>query len=114
MVSASSQPAAAAIRAGIRRLTGVLPNAMPGTNYLRQIDMPYERYILDAMAVFDEQDRRDLYAPEFGALVHGIDPYRHQLLNFAGSADRGWEARDDGVRPQDLSPQRRADEGRPA
>jgi asparagine synthase (glutamine-hydrolysing) len=81
------------IRAGIRRMTGVLPNALPGANYLRQIDMPYERYILDAMAVFDEQDRRDLYAPEFSAFVHGIDPYRHQLLNFAGSNDRGWEAR---------------------
>jgi asparagine synthase (glutamine-hydrolysing) len=81
------------VREGIRRMTGVLPPTVRGTNYLRRIDIPYERYILDAMAVFDEEDRRGLYTSHFADLVNGIDPYRHQLPNFAGSTDRGWEAR---------------------
>ena len=82
-----------AVRSGIRRITDVLPPALPGTNYLRQIDVPYERYVLDAMAVFDEQDRGGLYSSEFGEMVKGIDAYRHQLPNFAGSSSRGWAGR---------------------
>ena len=81
------------VRSGIRRMTGILPNGLRGTNYLRRIDIPYERYILDAMAVFDEADRRRLYSPHFADVVAGVDPYQHQLPNFAGSAGRGWEAR---------------------
>jgi asparagine synthase (glutamine-hydrolysing) len=72
---------------------GVLPSGVRGTNYLRRIDIPYERYILDAMAVFDEADRRSLYTPDFAEALQGIDPYQHHLPNFAGSLDRGWEAR---------------------
>ncbi len=71
----------------------MLPAAVPASNYLRRIDMPYERYILDAMAVFDEQDRRDLYGSDFAELVRNVDPYEHQLPNFGGSDGRGWEAR---------------------
>ena len=81
------------VRSGIRRLTDALPAALPGTNYLRQIDVPYERYILDAMAVFDEQDRLGLYSSDFAETVHGVDAYQHQLPNLAGSSRRGWEAR---------------------
>jgi asparagine synthase (glutamine-hydrolysing) len=81
------------VRSGIRRTMGVLPSGVRGTNYLRRIDIPYERYILDAMAVFDEADRRSLYTPDFAEALRGIDPYQHHLPNFAGSLDRGWEAR---------------------
>ncbi len=81
------------MRTGIRRVTDALPAGVRGTNYLRRIDIPYERYILDAMAVFDEGDRRSLYSTDFAEQVNAIDPYRHQLPNLAGSLDRGWEAR---------------------
>src|SRR5204862_6144507 len=57
------------VRAGIRRVTGILPRGVRGTNYLRRIDIPYERYILDALAVFDEQDRHGLYASHFAEEV---------------------------------------------
>jgi asparagine synthase (glutamine-hydrolysing) len=81
------------VRSGIRQLSNVLPGGMPGTNYLRRADIPYERYILDAMAVFDEADRRALYATDFAAATMHVDPYRHQLPNFGGSAGRNWEER---------------------
>jgi asparagine synthase (glutamine-hydrolysing) len=81
------------VRSGIRRMTGVLPPGVRGTNYLRRIDVPYERYILDAMAVFDEEDRRGLYTAHFAEALKGIDPYQHHLPNLAGSVERGWEAR---------------------
>jgi asparagine synthase (glutamine-hydrolysing) len=80
------------LRTGISRTTRGLPR-LPGTNYLRRIDIPYERYILDAMAVFDEQDRHDLYSTDFAEIVSDIDPYRRQLPNLAGPSSRGWEAR---------------------
>src|SRR6185437_64593 len=62
------------VRTTIHRMTRMMPAGVPGANYLRSIDIPYERYILDAMAVFDEQDRRELYASDFKETVQGIDP----------------------------------------
>jgi asparagine synthase (glutamine-hydrolysing) len=74
-------------------MTDVLPSGVRGTNYLRRIDIPYERYILDAMAVFDERDRQDLYSTDFARTVAHVDPYRHQLVNLGAGRRRGWEAR---------------------
>jgi len=81
------------VRAGIRRVAGMLPSGLRGTNYLRRLDIPYERYVLDAMAVFDEQDRRTLYAHPFAADVTNLDPYAHHLQNLGGSRRRGWPER---------------------
>lgn len=81
------------VRAGIRQLSGVLPPGVPGRNFLRQIDIPYERYILDAMAVFDDEDRRALYAPAFAEATRGVDPYQHNLPHLGGGTDRSWQAR---------------------
>ena len=80
-------------RAGIRRLSGLLPHHFPGSNFLRQIDIPYERYILDAMAVFDDEDRRALYAPAFADATKGIDAYRHHLPHLSSGIDRSWPTR---------------------
>jgi asparagine synthase (glutamine-hydrolysing) len=81
------------VRSGIRRAAGVMPRGVRGTNYLRRIDIPYERYVLDAMAVFDEADRRSLYASGFAETIRGSDPYRHHLANLAGDRDQGWASR---------------------
>jgi asparagine synthase (glutamine-hydrolysing) len=83
----------APVRSGIRRLTALIPSAVPGTNYLRRIDTPYERYVLDAMAVFDDDDRVGLYTREFANAVRRADPYQHHLMNLAAGGDRGWPAR---------------------
>lgn len=81
------------VRAGIRRLSGVLPPGVPGRNFLHQIDVPYERYILDAMAVFDDEDRRSLYAPAFVDAARGVDAYRRHLSHLSGGKSRSWPAR---------------------
>ncbi len=81
------------LRAGIGRVTSLLPPGIRGTNYLRRIDIPYERYILDAMAVFDEADRRSLYGSRFADTVKDLDPYEHHLPHFVGSTTLAWEAR---------------------
>jgi asparagine synthase (glutamine-hydrolysing) len=81
------------VRTGIQRMTAALPPGVRGTNYLRRIDIPYERYILDAMAVFDEADRGDLYSAGFADTVRHVDAYQHHLPNLARPGGRGWEAR---------------------
>lgn len=81
------------MRTGIRQFSSILPSVVPGRNFLRQIDIPYERYILDAMAVFDDEDRRALYAPAFADSTRGVDPYQHNLLHLGGGTARSWQAR---------------------
>ncbi len=83
-----------AVRSTIGQLTARVPASVPGSNYLRRIDIPYERYILDAMAVFDEQDRTALYASDFAAVTRTCDPYEYQLSNLpAEPPRRSWEER---------------------
>ena len=81
------------MRSGIRHLGNSLPRAIPGSNFLRRIDIPYERYILDAMAVFDEADRQAIYSSAMKETLKGADPYRHHLPHLQGSTSRSWEAR---------------------
>jgi asparagine synthase (glutamine-hydrolysing) len=81
------------VRSGIRRAAAVLPAAVRGGNYLRRADIPYERYVLDAMAVFDEADRRSLYAFGLAEVTRLLDPYKHHLANFDGDPRRGFAAR---------------------
>jgi asparagine synthase (glutamine-hydrolysing) len=81
------------VRASIRKLSTLLPPGIPGTNFLRHIDIPYERYSLDSRAIFDEEDRRALYAPLLAEVVGKSDPYRYLLPHLQGPADRSWAAR---------------------
>jgi asparagine synthase (glutamine-hydrolysing) len=81
------------MRTGIRHLSRAIPPGVPGRNFLRHIDMPYERYVLDAMAVFDVEDRRAIYSSAFADLARSMDPYGHNLPQLAGGADRSWQAR---------------------
>jgi asparagine synthase (glutamine-hydrolysing) len=81
------------LRAGIRRLGGLLPAGLPGRNFLCRADMPYARYILDAIAVFDDEDRRRLYGPLFDGAIAGSDSYRHHLPHLDRGAGRSWTAR---------------------
>jgi asparagine synthase (glutamine-hydrolysing) len=81
------------VRLRLKRLSDWLPPGIRGAHYLHRMDLPYERYILDAMAVFDDADRLDLYHPEFAAAVGAADPYEHQIRNLTGARGGGWEAR---------------------
>lgn len=81
------------VRTVLSRLARTLPKGIPGGNFLRQLDKPYERYILDAMAVFDDSDRRALYSGSLAEAVQGLDPYRHHLPFLGDGAGRSWPAR---------------------
>jgi asparagine synthase (glutamine-hydrolysing) len=82
-----------AVRRGIARLSRLLPAGVPASNFLRKLDIPYNRYILDAMAVFDEEDRHGLYSKNMLQELAGADPYQHHLANLQGPSDRSWAAR---------------------
>jgi asparagine synthase (glutamine-hydrolysing) len=81
------------VRTCIGRMSGAIPHRIPGSNYLRRIGIPYNRYILDAMAVFDERDRRSLYGAELSAATTGLDPYLHHLPHLPEKSDRPWTNR---------------------
>jgi asparagine synthase (glutamine-hydrolysing) len=80
------------VRTGIGRLSQLIPDGVRGKNFLSQIDVPFERYSLDSRAIFDQRDRRELYAATFAAAVRGSDPYKH-LIPHLGAEGRPWEAR---------------------
>jgi asparagine synthase (glutamine-hydrolysing) len=85
--------APAVIRRRVAALCRVLPAGLPASNFLRKLDIPYNRYILDAMAVFDEQDRHGLYSENTVHELAGADPYHHHLVNLQGGSGRSWAAR---------------------
>jgi asparagine synthase (glutamine-hydrolysing) len=80
-------------RAGMRRIARFLPSGLPGSNFLRRVDIPYNRYILDAMAVFDEQDRAGLYSESATEQLGREDPYAYHLPHLSRLPHRPWTAR---------------------
>lgn len=82
------------LRRGLAQLSRLLPAGMPGANFLRRADIPYGRYILDAMAVFDEADRHGLYGPDALNELRNCDPYAHHLPHLDGQRGaRPWTSR---------------------
>ena len=77
-------------RRALAHLSRHLPAGLPGVNFLRQADGPYGRYILDAMAVFDQQDRIGLYSGATLAELGDADPYVHHLANLRDSPAGLW------------------------
>src|ERR1700738_2719969 len=63
------------VRNGIRQLSRLIPTGIPGANYLKHIHLPYGRYILDAIAVFDQGDRDGLYSAAALRELSRADPY---------------------------------------
>ena len=80
------------VRRAIGRAARALPRGIAGGNFLRQADRDYEQYILDAMAVFDQDDRGTLYSADFAELVTGLSPYRRHLANLPGGTEP-WPSR---------------------
>jgi asparagine synthase (glutamine-hydrolysing) len=80
-------------RNGICQLSRLVPSGVPGANYLKHINLPYGRYILDAIAVFDQGDRVGLYSAAAREQLSGADPYLYHLPNLRQSAGEPWAAR---------------------
>jgi asparagine synthase (glutamine-hydrolysing) len=81
------------VRSGISRLSAAIPQGVRGRNFLTHLHVPFERYSLDSRAIFDEADRRALYAPLLNDAVGASDPYRHLLPHLDDAAGRSWESR---------------------
>lgn len=71
----------------------LVPSWVKGSNFLSSIDMPYERYILDATAVFNESDRLGLYSDSLKEVVDGLDPHHYNMEHLTRSAGRDWTDR---------------------
>ena len=78
------------IKKGLKSIARFFPNGIKGTNYLKHIDMPYERYVLNAKAVYNETERRCLYSPELIDHLQNIDPYSYHLRYLDQSRSRSW------------------------
>ncbi|RJQ53804.1 MAG: asparagine synthase (glutamine-hydrolyzing) [Nitrospiraceae bacterium] len=78
------------LKKNLRFAARFLPSAVKGKNFLRHIDMPYERYILDAKAVFNQEERSSLYSDELINALKGIDPYHYNLQYLKKADDKGW------------------------
>ena len=59
-------------------------------NYLKRLNMPYEKYIPDAKAVFNEEDRGSLYSQELRGQLKSIDPCRSNLQYLNETTNRDW------------------------
>jgi len=83
----------AAARRTIRGLSQPLPAWVRGTNFLRHLDVPYPRYLLDCRAIFDAQDREGLYSADAARELNGADPYLHLLPHLSLDTERPWPTR---------------------
>jgi asparagine synthase (glutamine-hydrolysing) len=81
------------VRNGIQTLSRLIPAGIPGANYLGHINLPYARYILDAIAVFDQDDRDGLYSAAALQELSGADPYLYHLPNLRQCPCQPWAAR---------------------
>jgi asparagine synthase (glutamine-hydrolysing) len=81
------------VRNAIRQCARLIPAGLPGANYLKHIHLPYGRYILDAIAVFDERDRDGLYSAAALTELSEADPYLHHLPNLRERPQQPWTAR---------------------
>ena len=81
------------LRVGVQRISQWLPLALPGANFLKHLDIPYPRYILDAMAVFDEHDREGLYSQQAIGELRNADPYAWHLPHLPATGSSSWAAR---------------------
>jgi asparagine synthase (glutamine-hydrolysing) len=81
------------VRNAIRQFARLIPAGVPGANYLKHIHWPYGRYILDAIAVFDQRDRDGLYSAAAHRELSEVDPYLHHLPNLRARPLQPWKAR---------------------
>lgn len=81
------------LRVGLRQVSRWLPVSMPGANFLQHLDIPYPRYILDAMAVFDARDRLGLYSQQALGELRDADPYAWHLPHLPAKGLSSWAAR---------------------
>jgi asparagine synthase (glutamine-hydrolysing) len=78
------------IRKGMRHLAEAIPVNGRGLNYLRKMDIPYERYIVDDKAVYSEEDRQHFYGEDLYNELRDADLYHYNLIYLRSSKGRQW------------------------
>lgn len=81
------------LRHVISKASQGLPAGIPGSNFLKHLHWPYGRYILDAMAVFREQERDALYSSDTRRALSGSDAYGNSLPHLRDSSSSPWASR---------------------
>ena len=74
----------------ISTFSGMLPDGIKGVNYLKNCHLPYHRYILNNVAIFDEFERAELYSPELGKKLTGIDAFQYNYEILEGLDGKDW------------------------
>jgi asparagine synthase (glutamine-hydrolysing) len=78
------------MKKNLKFMAQLIPARMRGINYLRQIDLPYERYMLDSKAVFNERERSWLYSNDLKEQLKDSDPYYQNLKHISASNNKNW------------------------
>ena len=72
-----------------RRCGGRVPKGY----FLSRLDQPYEQYLLNAKAVFDDAARESVYSEEFRGQLRGSSPHAVSLKYLERSGRRSWTDR---------------------
>lgn len=78
------------LKKNIRFISQFAPSGIKGASYFKQIYKPYERYILNSKAVFNEEERSLLYSEELNNQLREIDPYHYNLKFLSRNNNGSW------------------------
>lgn len=81
------------IRSAISKMSKLLPDRMRGKHFLSKMHMPYERYLLECKAVYDEKWRDYIYSDAIKGDLGAFDPYHYHLLYLKKAEDQEWADR---------------------
>lgn len=78
------------LRRLIRRLAGCLPARFPNQYYLSRLDLPYERFLLEARGSYDSALRSSLFSDDLQRELEGIDVHSLALRHLSEAPERNW------------------------
>jgi asparagine synthase (glutamine-hydrolysing) len=78
------------LKKNIRFISQFAPSGIKGSNYFKHIYKPYERYILNSKAVFNEEERSLLYSEELNHQLREIDPFHYNLKFLNRNNNGSW------------------------
>ena len=78
------------LKKSLRFISQFVPSGIKGASYFKQIYKPYERYIINSKAVFNEEERSLLYSEELNHQLRETDPYHYNLKFLNRHNNRSW------------------------
>ncbi len=77
----------------IKMFAGLVPLKFAGANYLKHIDIPYTRYLLNTKAVFNEYEKNCLYSRDLLEQFRDCDLFKWNIGFLERKPDRDWMSR---------------------